>query len=184
MYCYWNKIPQRRGKWIICSWNSRLATTSSMRSMAFRIARSMPKSQQQVNCQGFIIWSHGKATLRRKILRSLHRQSSIFEGLSPPTTRTIQRSQQRPLSPLIRLHQLLGSRKVNLLGPRRRWQRNVANLLAPPLPTNRRKSLKPLSCSISPGFLPKKYPTCRLGGFSPITLHRSFRFFSSVFSLG
>ena len=153
MYPCWNRIPQRRGEWMIRSWisSSRLATTTrSMRLMAFGTARSMPKSQQQVSCQGSTIWSRGKATLRRKILGSLHRQSSIFEGSSPPTIRTIQRNQQRPPSPLTQLHQWLDPRKADLLGPRRPWQRNVANLLGPllPLSSSEQRNPRPLFCLI------------------------------------
>ena len=108
-YCCWNRIPQRRGKWMIRSWisSSRLATTRSMRLMAFGTARSMPKSQQ-ANYQGFTIWSCGKAILRRRIPGSLHRRSSTFEGSSPPTTKTIQKSRQRHLTPSIQLRRWLG----------------------------------------------------------------------------
>ena len=134
---------------MIRSWISslRLATTRtrSMRLMAFGTARSMLKSQQQVSCQGSTIWSRGKATLRRRIPGSLHRQSSTFEGSSPPTTRTIQRSRQQHLLPSIQLRRWLGHplhpgqqpsprqlrNKANLLGPRRR---NVANQLGLPPP--------------------------------------------------
>ena len=59
------------------------------RLMAFKITRSMPKSQQQVSCQGSIIWFCGKATLRKKVPGSLHWQSNTFEGSLPPTTKTI-----------------------------------------------------------------------------------------------
>ena len=162
MYPYLNRIPQRRGKWMIRSWISslRLATTRtrSMRLMAFGTARSMLKSQQQVSCQGSTIWSRGKATLRRKIPGSLHRQSSTFEGSSPPTTRTIQRSRQRHLLPSIRLRRWLGHplhpgqqlrNEADLLGPRRPRRRNVADLLGlPPPPPSERKSPRPLPCSI------------------------------------
>ena len=128
---------------MICSWNSRLATTRSMRLMAFGIARSMPRSQQQVSCQGFTISSCRKATLRRRIPESLYRQSSTFKGLSPPTTRTIQRSRQRHLLPSIQLRRWLGHplhpgqqprNEADLLGPRR--LRNVADQLGPPPPTS------------------------------------------------
>ena len=144
---------------MIRSWisSSRLATTRSMRSMAFGTARSMPRSQQ-ANYQGFTIWSRGKAILRRRIPGSLHRQSSTFEGSSPPTTRTIQRSRQRHLLPSIRLRRWLGHplhpgqqlrNEADLLGPRRPRRRNVADLLGlPPPPPSERKSPRPLPCSI------------------------------------
>ena len=130
------------------SWISslRLATVRSMRLMAFEIARSMPGSQQD-SYQGSIIWSHEKATLRRRILGSLHWQSSTFEGLSPPTTRTTQRSQRQHPSLLIQRHQWQG--------PWRLQQRNVVDLLGPPplLPSGQ-KSLKPLYCLIFSSFPP------------------------------
>ena len=184
MYCCWNRIPYRKGKWMICSWNLRLATTRSMRSMAFGTARSIPRSQQQVSCQGSTIWSCEKATLRRKIPGSLHWWSSTFEGSSPPTIKTIQRSRQQPLSLLIRLYQWLGPRKADLLGPRRSWLKNVANLLAPPPLTSGQRSLRPFSCSILPSFLPKKYLTRRLRDFFTNHISWIFRFFSSVLPLG
>ena len=152
MYCYWNKIWRRRDKWMIYSWNSRLATTRSMRLMAFKIARFMPKSQQQVSCQGSTIWSRGKTTLRKKIPGRLHRQSISFEGSSPPTTKTIQRSRQQSPSLSIRLQQWLGPRKANLLDPRRLQQKNVANLLGPSPPPSEQRSPRPLSCSIFSRF--------------------------------
>ena len=141
-----------------CSWNSRLTTIKSMRSMAFGIVRSMPKSQQ-ANYQGFTFWSHGKATLRKRIPRSPHRQSSTFEGSSSPTTKTIRKSRQRHLTPLIRLHRWLGhplhsgqqpsprrlQNKADLLSPRRLQQRNAVNLLGLPPPTSRQRSPRPLS---------------------------------------
>ena len=143
--------------------------------MAFGIARFMPKSEQ-ANYQDFTIWSCGKATLGRKIPKSLPWQSSIFKGLSPPTTKTIWKSQQRHLPPSIRLHQYLDLLSHQWLGLQRLRQRSMANVLSPiPLPSEQ-KSPKPLFCIIPLGFLPKKYLICRLGGFSPITLHRSFGF--------
>ena len=155
MYPCWNRIPRRRGEWMIRSWisSSRLATTRSMRSMAFGTARSMPKSQQ-ANYQGLTIWSHGKATLRRRIPGSLYRQSITFEGLSPPITKTIQKSRQRHLPPSIRLCRWLSHplHPGQQLSPWRSRQRNVADLLAPP-PTSRQKSSRPLSYSIPSGFL-------------------------------
>ena len=39
--------------------------------MTFEIAWSIPDSQQS-NDQGFTIWSYEKATLRKKIPKSLH----------------------------------------------------------------------------------------------------------------
>ena len=145
---------------MIRSWisSSRLATIRSMRLIAFGTARSMPRSQQ-ANYQGFTIWSCGKAILRRRIPESLHRQSSTFKGSSPPTTKTIQKSQQRYLTPSIRLRQWLGHplhpgqqprNKANLLGPRRPQQRNVADQLGPPLPPppSEQRSPRPLFCLI------------------------------------
>ena len=141
---------------MIRSWISslRLATTKSMRSMAFGIAWSMPGSQQD-NYQGSTIWSRGKATLRRRIPGSLHWQSSTFEGLSPPTTKTIQKSRQRHLTPSIQLRRWLGHplhpgqqprNEADLLGPRRR---NVADQLGPPPPPpSEQRSPRPLSCLI------------------------------------
>ena len=146
---------------MIRSWisSSRLATTTrSMRLMAFGTARSMPKSQQQVSCQGSTIWSRRKATLRKRIPGSLHRRSSTFEGLSPPTTKIIQKSQQRHLTPSIQLRRWLGHplypgqqprNEADLLGPRRPRRRSVANLLGPPPPPpSEQRSPRPLSCSI------------------------------------
>ena len=112
--------------------------------MAFETARSMPGSQQD-SYQGSTIWSRGKATLRRRIPGSLHRQSSTFEGSSPPTTRTIQRSRRRHPSLSIQPHQWRG--------PRRLQQRNVVDLLSPPPPPlSGQRSLRPLYCLIFSGF--------------------------------
>ena len=126
--------------------------------MASGTARSTQKSQQQGNCQGSTIWFCGKAILRRRIPGSLHRQFSTFEGSSPPTTKTIQKSQQRHLTPSIRLRQWLGHplhpgqqprNEADLLGPRRSRRRNVADQLGPPPPPpSERRSPRPLSCSI------------------------------------
>ena len=143
------------------SWNLRLATTKSIRSMAFGTARSMPRSQQ-TNYQGFTIWSRGKANLRRRIPESPHRRSSTFEGSSPPTTKIIQKSQYQHLTPSIRHRQWLGHplhpgqqssirrlrNEANLLSLRRLQQRNAVNLLGPPSPTSGQKSPRLLSCSI------------------------------------
>ena len=145
----------------------RLATIRNMKSMAFKTARSMARNQQ-ANYQGFIIWSCRKAILRRRIPGSLHRQSSTFKRSSPTTTKTIQKSRQQHLPPLIWLHRWLGHslypgqkpspqrlqqrNKADLLSPRRHQQRNVADLLGPPLPTSKKRSLRPLSYSISSGF--------------------------------
>ena len=153
-----------------CSWNSRLATTRSMRSMAFGTAQSMPRSQQ-ANYQSFIIWSRGKATLRRKILGSLHWQSSTFKSSSPPTTKTIQKSRQQHLPPSIWLcrwlsyplhpgqqpspQRLQQRNKTDFLGPGRPQQRNVVDLLGPPpSQPSEQKCPRPLSYSISSGFPP------------------------------
>ena len=144
---------------MIRSWisSSRLATTTrSMRLMAFGTARSMPGSQQD-SYQGYTIWSRGKATLRRRIPGSLHRQSSIFKGLSPPITKTIQKSRQQHLTSSIQLRRWLGHplhsgqqprNEADLLGPRRSRRRNVADQLGPPPPPSERRSPRPLSCSI------------------------------------
>ena len=51
----------------------------------------MPKSQQD-SYQGSTIWSYKKATLIKKISGSLPWQFSTFEGLSPPITKTTQKS--------------------------------------------------------------------------------------------
>ena len=114
--------------------------------MAFETARSMLGSQQD-SYQGSTIWSCGKATLRRRIPGSLHRQSSTFKGLSPPTTKTTQRNQRRHPSLSIQPHQWRG--------PRRLQRRNVVDLLSlPPPPLSGQRSLKPLYCLIFSGFLP------------------------------
>ena len=78
---------------MICSWilSLKLATIRSMRLIAFRTARSIPRSQQ-ANDHDFTIWFCRKATLRRKIPGSLYWQSSIFENLLLPTTKTIQKA--------------------------------------------------------------------------------------------
>ena len=145
----------------------RLATTRSMRSMAFGTAQSMPRSQQ-ANYQGFTIWSCGKATLKKQILRNLHRQSSTFEHSLLSTTKIIQKSWQQHLPPSIRLCQGLGHllypgqqpspqqlqqiNETNLLGLRRLQERNMADLLASPRPISGKRSSRPLFCSISSGF--------------------------------
>ena len=157
MYHCWNKILRRKSEWMTCSWNSRLATTRSMRSMAFGIARFMPRSQQ-ANYQGFTIWSCGKATLRRKIPRSPHWRFSTFKGSSPPTTKIIQKSWQRHLTLLIWLRRWLGHllhlgqqpspRQADLLSLRRLQSRNAVDLFGLPPPPSEQKSLRPLSCSI------------------------------------
>ena len=146
---------------MIRSWisSSRLATTRSIRSMAFGIARSTPRSQQQGNCLGSTIWFCRKATLKRRIPGSLHWRSSTFEGSSPPTTKIIQKSRQQHLIPTIRLRQWLGyplhpgqqpRNEADLLGPWRPQQTKVADLLGlPPLsPPSERRSPRPLSCLI------------------------------------
>ena len=130
--------------------------------MAFGTAQSMPGSQQD-SYQGSTIWSYGKATLRKRIPGSLHWQSSTFEGLSPSTIRTIQRSRQQPPSPSIRLRQWLGyplhsgqqpsprrlQNQADLLGLQRPQRRNVADLLGPPPPPpSEQRSPRPLSCLI------------------------------------
>ena len=143
---------------MIRSWilSSRLATTRSMKSMAFGTARSMPESQQD-SYQGSTIWSCRKATLRRRIPGSLHRRSNTFKGSSPPTTKTIQRNRQRHLLPSIRPHQWLSHplhsgqqprNKADLLDPRRSRQRNVADQLGPPPPPSERRSPRLFSYSI------------------------------------
>ena len=131
---------------MIRSWisSSRLATIRSTRLMAFETARSMPGSQQD-SYQGSTIWSCGKATLRRRILRSLHRQSSTFEGLLPPTIKTTQRSRRWHPSLLIQPHQWRGPRWLH--------QKNVVDLLSPPPPlSSGQKSLRSLYCLIFSGF--------------------------------
>ena len=131
---------------MIHSWilSLRLATVRSTRLMAFETAQSMSRSQQD-SYQGSTIWSCEKATLRRRIPGSLHRQSSTFEGSSPPTTRTIQRSRRRHPSLSIQPHQWRG--------PRRLQRRNVVDLLSPPPPSEQR-SLRPPYCLIFSGFPP------------------------------
>ena len=131
---------------MIRSWilSLRLATVRSTRLMAFEIARSMSGNQQD-SYQGSIIWSCGKAILRKRILGSLHWQSSTFEGLSPPTIRTTQRSRRQHLSLSIQPHQWRG--------PQQLQQKNVVNLLSllPPPPSGQ-KSLRSLYCLILSGF--------------------------------
>ena len=133
---------------MIRSWilSLRLATVRSTRLMAFEIARFMPGSQKD-SYQGFTIWSHGKATLRKRIPGSLHWQSSTFKGSSPPTTRTTQKSRRQYLSLLIQLHQWQS--------PWRPQQRNVIDLLSSlPSPPRGQKSLKLLYYLILSGFPP------------------------------
>ena len=166
----------------------RLATMKNTRLMVFEIAQSMPKSQQD-SYQGSTIWFRGKATLRKRIPRSLYWQFSIFKGLSLPITRTTLRSRQQHPSLLIQPHRWLGPPLHQWQGPWQLQQRNVVNLLRSPSPSEQ-KSLRPLSCLIffdfpppSPtrverffhqkylrsfGF-PPQYST-RLGGFSSINL--------------
>ena len=57
----------------------------------FETAWFMLRSQKD-SYQGSTIWFCRKATLRRKIPRSLYWQSSTFEGLSLPITKTTQRN--------------------------------------------------------------------------------------------
>ena len=122
--------------------------------MAFETARSIPGSQQD-SYQGSTIWSRGKATLRRRISGSLHRQSSTFKGSSPPITRTTQRSQQRHPFLLIQPHRRLNSPLQQCISSRRHQQRNVVDLLSPPLlPPSKQRSPRPLFCSTPPGFPP------------------------------
>ena len=139
---------------MIHSWISslRLAIIRSTRLKAFEIAQSMPKSQQD-SYQGFTIWFYRKATLKSKILGSLHWQFSIFKGSSSPTTKTTQRSRQQHPSPSIQPHWWLGLLLHQWQGPWRLQQRNVVNLLRPPLPSEQR-SLRPLSCLIFSDFPP------------------------------
>ena len=144
--------------------------------MAFETARSMPGSQQD-SYQGSTIWFCRKATLRNKISESLYRQSSSFKGSSLPTTKTTKKKQQQYPSPLIQLHRWLSSLFHQWRGPRRLQQKNVVDLLRPPLPPSKQKRLRLLSCLIFSGFTPPS--PARLGGFSPNTL-RIFRFSSSV----
>ena len=154
MYPCWNRIPQRRGEWMIQSWisSSRLATIRSTRLMAFETARSMPGSQQD-SYQGSTIWSCEKATLRRRIPGSLHWQSSIFKSSSPPITKTTQRSRQRHPYLLIQPHRRLDPPLYQCLGLRRRQQRNVIDLLSPPaLPLSKQRSPRSLSCLTPPDF--------------------------------
>ena len=132
---------------MIRSWilSLRLAIMKSTRLMAFKIAQSMPKSQQQVSYQGSTTWFCEKATLKKRIPKSLYWQPSIFEGSLTLTTKTIQKSQQQLFSPSIRLHQWQG--------PRRLQQRNVVYLLNPPPPSpSTQRSLRSLSCLIFSGF--------------------------------
>ena len=147
-----------------------LATTRSMRSMVFGTMRSIPRSQQ-ANYQDFIIWSCGKTTLRKRIPKSLHRQSSNFEGLSSPTTKIIQESRQWHLPPSTWFRQWVGHPlhpsqqsslerlqkriKADLLGPQRPQQKNVPDLSDSPPSTSGLRSPRPLSYSIAPGFSPK-----------------------------
>ena len=164
---------------MIRSWISslRLATGRSTRMMAFEIARFLPKSQQN-SYQGSIIWSRKKATLRKKIPGILHWQSSTFEGLSLPTTRTTQRNQQLYPSLSIQPHQWLDPPFHQWQGPWRLQWRNVVDLLSPtPPPLSKQKSPRPFSCLIFSDF-PPRLPS-RLEGFSPNIL-RIFRFSSSV----
>ena len=131
---------------MIHSWISslRLAMMRSIRLMVFETARSMPKNQQQVSCQGSTTWFCGKATPRKRIPGSLYRQSSTFKGLLTPITKTIQKDQQQPLFPSIQLYQWQG--------PRRLQKRNVVDLLSPPPPPSEQRSLRPLSCLVLSNF--------------------------------
>ena len=140
---------------MICSWisSSRLATIRSTRLKAFETAQFMPESQQD-SYQSFTTWSRGKTTLRKRIPRSLHRQSSTFKGSSPPTTRTTQRSRQRHPSLSIQPHRWLDPPLHQWRGPRRLQRRNVVDLLSPPPPLSGQKSLRPLYCLIFSGFPP------------------------------
>ena len=139
---------------MIRSWISslRLATIKSTRLKAFKTARSMPGSKQD-SYQGSTIWFCGKATLRKRISGSLHWQSSTFEGLSPLTTKTTQKSRQRDSSPLIQPYRWLDPSLHKWRGLRWLQQRNVVNLLRPP-PPSEQKNLKPLICLILSGFPP------------------------------
>ena len=74
--------------WIL---SLRMAITRSTRLIVFGTARFIPKNQQ-ANYQGSTIWSREKATLRKRILESLYRQSSPFESLLLPITKIIQKN--------------------------------------------------------------------------------------------
>ena len=56
---------------MIYSWNLKLAIIKSTRLMIFKILQSIPESQKD-NYQSFIIWFCGKATLKKKISKSLY----------------------------------------------------------------------------------------------------------------
>ena len=164
----------------------------STRLMAFETVWSMPKSQQQVSCQGSTTWFCGKITLRKRIPGSLYWQSSTFKDSLTPITKTIQKGHQQPFSLSIQLHQWRG--------PWRLQQTNMVDLLSlPPLLSSDQKSFKPLSSLIFSGFSPpspirvERFFTkhtwdlpvflfrllLELGNFSPNTL-RIFRFSFSV----
>ena len=69
--------------------------------IAFETVQSMSKSQYQGNYQGSTIWLCGKTILRKKISKSLHLQSSIFEGSLLSNRKTNQKNRQQPFSQLI-----------------------------------------------------------------------------------
>ena len=131
--------------------------------MVFETARFTLKNQQQGNCQGFTSWFCGKDFLKKKIPRSLHWRSSTFKSLSPLTTKTIQKSHQQHLLPLIRLqqwpnlplHQWSDPLLHQLLGPRQLKQRNAVDLLGPQtLLSSEQRSPRSLFCLIPSTFPP------------------------------
>ena len=148
---------------MIRNWNLRLATIRSTRLKTFETVWSMSGNQQD-SYQDFTIWSYRKATLRKKISRSLYWQFSTFKGLSPPIIKITPKNRQQYSFLSIQPHQWLGPPLYQCLGPQRLSQKNMVDLLSPPpLSPNKQKSFRPLFCLIFSGFL---FPSLvRIGRF-------------------
>ncbi len=114
---YWSRTLPGRGKWTtkLCQSqkrNSRLETTRIMRSKQSSTARCTA-NRQTIKCQASTTLFRGKATQKKKILGSPHRQLYTSGNWSTPSIRSIRKSQQRPLHPWTLLHQWPGQRFQN-----------------------------------------------------------------------
>ncbi len=81
-----------------------MAKASSTRLGQFGTVRFMTRSLMEIICQAFTTWFHGKATPKKKTLRSLHRLSNTFRGSSSSTIWSIRRNRKRLHLQLIPLH--------------------------------------------------------------------------------
>ncbi len=98
----WSRIPSGRSEWI-------KLYQSQKRSLRQEIIRSMRSKQpstvrctvsrQTTKCQASTTSFRGRATQKKKIFGSLHRQSYTSGNWSTPSIRSIWKSRQRPLHP-------------------------------------------------------------------------------------